>query len=163
MKLTESKLRQIVREELAKLSEKKPDTSNVKHPDVMQKKNVKSSFPSADEGKVFAYDQKNDQIQKVTPGTAEEKDKYRKPKPEELSNYNESVTKLKNIIRNEVKKKAINELSFREDKMRELLSRQPKLERIREEEGLSLKDVFDMYVKRNKRMKRKYKQASPQG
>jgi hypothetical protein len=74
--------------------------------------------------------------------------------------------KLRQIVREELQnvmqeKKQLDELSFREDKMRELLSRQPKLDRIRQEEGHSLKDVFDMYVKRNKEMKRAYKQASP--
>jgi len=74
--------------------------------------------------------------------------------------------KLRNIIREELqklaKKQQVNELSFREDKMRELLTREPKLDRIRQEEGHSLKTMFDMYVVRNKEMKRQYKQASPQ-
>lgn len=74
--------------------------------------------------------------------------------------------KLRGIIREELQKLAkrqqMNELSFREDKMRELLTREPKLDRIRQEGGNSLKDMFDKYVKRNKKMKRKYKQASPQ-
>lgn len=75
-------------------------------------------------------------------------------------------SKLRNIIREELQRLAerqqVNELSFREDKMRELLTREPKLERIRQEEGHSLKTMFDMYVVRNKEMKRQYKQASPQ-
>jgi len=157
MKLTETKLRKIIREELTKLSE-------VPNPDVMQKKSVSSSFPSAEDGKVYGYDQKEDRIRKVSPKTAEEKDRYRKPKPEELHNLDERVKKqLRKIVREELaKQQQLNELSFREDKMRELLSREPKLERIRQEEGHGLKTMFDMYVKRNKEMKRQYKQASPQ-
>lgn len=77
-----------------------------------------------------------------------------------------SESKLRQIVREELQgivqeKRQLDELSFREDKMQELLSRKPKLQRLQQEEGLSLKDVFDMYVKRNKRTKREYKQASP--
>jgi hypothetical protein len=181
MRLTESKLRNIVREEISNLLSEGPgktqgtsgpfgsDSKSSGKMNPMTKGNVSSSFPSAEDGKVFAYDEENDQIQQVTPQTAEKKDRYRKPKPEELENYNESVSKLKNLIRQEIaktgKKKgrsAVNELSFREDKMRELLTREPKLERIRQEERHSLKTMFDMYVLRNKEMKRQYKQASPQ-
>jgi len=75
-------------------------------------------------------------------------------------------SKLRKIVREELqkiaKKQQMNELSYREDKMRELLSREPKLERIRREAGHDLKRMFNQYVKRNKEMKRKYKQASPQ-
>ena len=160
MKLTENKLRKIIREELTKLSE-------VPNPEVMQKKSVSSSFPSAEDGKVYGYDQKEDRIRKISPRTAEEKDRYRKPNPEELDNLDERVKKqLRKVVREELsklaKKQQMNELSFREDKMRELLTREPKLDRIRREGGNSLKDMFDKYVKRNKEMKRKYKQASPQ-
>ncbi len=73
--------------------------------------------------------------------------------------------KLRNIIREELqklaKKQQMNELSFREDKMRELLTREPKLDRIRQESGHSLQRMFNQYVKRNKELKRRYKQASP--
>lgn len=78
-----------------------------------------------------------------------------------------SESKLRGIVREELEKvlqqekKQMNELSFREDKMRELLSREPKLQRIQNEAGHGLKTMFDMYVVRNKEMKRKYKQASP--
>lgn len=76
-------------------------------------------------------------------------------------------SKLRSVIREELQKVLrqkgqMNELSYREDKMRELLSREPKLERIRQEGGHDLKRMFNQYVKRNKKMKRKYKQASPQ-
>jgi hypothetical protein len=77
-----------------------------------------------------------------------------------------SESNLRQIVREELQKLAkeqqsLNELSFREDKMRELLSREPKLQRIQNEAGHSLQRMFNQYVKRNKEMKRKYKQASP--
>ena len=74
---------------------------------------------------------------------------------------------LRQIVREELQnviqeKKQLDELSFREDKMQELLSREPKLQRIQSDGGHSLERMFNQYVKRNKKLKRKYKQASPQ-
>ena len=58
--------------------------------------------------------------------------------------------------------------AFKAAKMRELVSREPHLQQIAQSEGLDLDDPEDLMelwrreVERNKRMKRKYKQASPQ-
>lgn len=107
MKLTESKLRDIVREELSKvLSEQKPSSEE---------------------------------------------------------------EKVREAVRQELRKMQLNEgEAFKPAKMRELVDRRPHLQQIAQSEGLDLSDnqdlkaLYDREVRRNKRMKRKYRQASPQ-
>lgn len=160
MKLTEGKLRSIIREELETLVREK-------------------SYPEGEEeGKVWVkntHSRGGGNVYQVDKETAEENpDKYDVPSTQERSGAKlqpddrkvRDESKIRPVVRDQIRKltkeRRVNELSFREDKMRELLTREPKLERIRQEEGHSLKTMFDMYVVRNKEMKRQYKQASPQ-
>ena len=81
---------------------------------------------------------------------------------------------LKNMVREELARflkgrQPIEEgEAFKPAKMRELVRREPRLQQVAQERGLDLssdEDLIELWrgeVERNKRMKRKYKQASPQ-
>lgn len=108
-----------------------------------------------------------------TSGTAEEKGKYRKPKPKELRNYNESVSKAEDVVRQEIvkefkrekadllskltEKHKLEELrSFREDAMRAYLDKYPVMNAVFERSGKDLKTFWDTHVRNNARNERRY-------
>jgi hypothetical protein len=163
MKLTESRLRSIIREELSQLTER--TTADDELLDIkfeleqnMGYSNIKQVESS---GRLKAGDMGARLV--LPQGTTVRVDvggvlMVDAASRQELQDIKQAAKNTRNY---QVIEEGINELSFREDKMRELLTREPKLDRIRQEEGHSLKTMFDMYVTRNKEMKRQYKQASP--
>lgn len=64
--------------------------------------------------------------------------------------------KLRKIVREEIQNIMNESAGFREDRMRAFLDREPKLQRIYNQEGIDLKTMWDKYVVPNARMKRKY-------
>jgi hypothetical protein len=163
MKLTESKLRNIIREELSQLTER--TTADDVLQDIkfeleqnMGYSNIKQVESS---GRIKDGDMGARLI--LPQGTTVRVDiggvlMVDAASRQELQDIKQAAKNTRNY---QVIEEGINELSFREDKMRELLTREPKLDRIRQESGHSLQRMFNQYVKRNKELKRRYKQASP--